>query len=83
MEARRERWWSPGASPDVASVASAAHWYLSEQLLHDTRQGFCLATKSESITFQYNPSFYVKADVDKIMLQMFQSDHRGSHVRDQ
>lgn len=44
-------------------------------------QGFCLATKSESTTFQYNPSFYIRADADRIILQMFQSDTRGAQVR--
>lgn len=45
-------------------------------------QGFCLATKSESSTFQYNPSFHIRADTDKIILQMFQSDTRGAQVRE-
>jgi hypothetical protein len=43
------------------------------------RPGFSLATHSESTTFKYNPTFSIKADVDKLILQMYQPDHRGSH----
>jgi hypothetical protein len=41
------------------------------------RPGFCLATRSESTTFKYNPSFSFKADAEKLILQMYQPDTRG------
>lgn len=41
------------------------------------RPGFSLATRSESTTFKYNPAFSIKADTDKLILQMYQPDTRG------
>lgn len=42
------------------------------------RPGFCPATKGDSTTFKYNPSFSLKTDAEKVLLQMYQPDQRGS-----
>ena len=41
------------------------------------RPGFCLTTRSDSTTFKYNPTFSIKADQNRIILQMYQPDTRG------
>jgi DNA-directed RNA polymerase subunit N (RpoN/RPB10) len=41
------------------------------------RPGFCLASRSETTTFKYNPTFSIKADANQVIVQMYQPDTRG------